>query len=101
MSNLIALHEKFAARKDFVMIGVSRDHELQPMADYLKKNPKIAWAQVFGEPGGVPKACDAFGVTGIPRLFVIGPDGTIIAVDLRGEDIVTWVVQLLKDRPPG
>jgi thiol-disulfide isomerase/thioredoxin len=101
MSNLIALHEKFAARKDFVMIGISRDHELQPMADYLKRNPKIAWPQVFGEPGGVPKACDAFGVTGIPRIFVIGPDGRIIAADLRGGDIVKWVVQLLKDRPPG
>jgi len=101
MSQLIVVHEKFASRKDFVMIGISRDHELQPVAEYLKRNPKIAWPQVFGEPGGVPKACDAFGVTGIPRVFVIGPDATIVAADLRGEDIVTRVEQLLKDRPPG
>jgi len=101
MSNLIAVHEKFAARKDFVMIGISRDHELEPVAEYLKRNPKIAWPQVYGDAAGVQKACDAFGVTGIPELFLIGPDGKIIDAHFRGEGIVARVEQLLRDRPPG
>jgi hypothetical protein len=84
-----------------MMIGISRDHELEPMADYLKANPKIAWPQVYGDAAGVQKACDAFGVTGIPELFLIGPDGKIIDAHLRGEGIVARVEQLLKDRPPG
>jgi thiol-disulfide isomerase/thioredoxin len=101
MPHLIALHEKFAARKDLVMIGINRDHELGTVADYLKNNLKIAWPQVFGEKGGVPKACDAFGVTAIPELFIIGPDGKVIDAYLRGEQLIERVETLMKDRPPG
>ena len=101
MPHFIAIHEKYATRKDLVMIGINRDHELGTVADYLKNNPKIAWPQVFGVKGGVPQACDAFGVTGIPELFIIGPDGKIIAAHLRGGQIIERVEALMKDRPPG
>ena len=101
MQHLIAIHEKFATRKDLVMIGINRDHELGTVADYLKNNPKIAWPQVFGEKGGVPKACDAFGVSSIPELFIIGPDGKVVDAHLRGEQIIERVEALMKDRPPG
>jgi len=101
MPHLIAIHEKYATRKDLVMIGINRDHELGTVADYLKNNPKIAWPQVFGEKGGVPQACEAFGVTGIPELFIIGPDGKIIDAHLRGPQIIERVESLMKDRPPG
>lgn len=101
MPYLIAIHEKYAARKDLVMIGINRDHELGTVADYLKNNPKISWPQVFGEKGGVSQACDAFGVTGIPELFIIGPDGKIIAAHIRGQQIIERVDTLMKDRPPG
>ena len=101
MPHLIAIHEKFATRKDLGMIGINRAHELESMADYLKNNPKIAWPQVFGENGGVPKACEAFGVTAIPELFIIGPDGKVVESGLRGERITQRIEELLKDRPPG
>jgi thiol-disulfide isomerase/thioredoxin len=101
MPHLIAIHEKYATRKDLVMIGINRDHELGTVADYLKNNPKIAWPQVFGEKGGVPQACEAFGVTGIPELFILGPDGKIIDAHLRGQQIIERVESLMKDRPPG
>jgi len=98
---LIAIHEKFAARKDLVIIGINRDHELKALTDYLKNNPKIAWPQVFGVKGGVPTACEAFGVSTIPELFIIGPDGKIAGAHLRGERIIERLEAMLKDRPPG
>ncbi len=101
MPYLIAVYEKYATRKDLVMIGISRDHELAPVVDYLKDNPKIAWPQVFGEKGGVSKACDAFGVSSFPDLFIIGPDGKVVDAHLRGPQLTARVDALMKDRPPG
>lgn len=101
MPYLISIHEKYATRKDLVIIGINRDFDLETVADYLKNNPKIAWPQVFGEKGGVPKACDAFGVSSIPELFIIGPDGKVIDAHLRGPQITARVDLLMKDRPPG
>ena len=100
MPYLIAIHEKYATRKDLVIIGISRDFELEAVVDYLKSNPKIAWPQVFGEKGGVPKACDVFGVSSIPELFIIGPDGKVVDAHLRGPQITARVESLMKDRPP-
>lgn len=100
MPHFITIYEKYATRKDFVMIGITRDFESETVVDFLKNNPKIAWPQVFGDKGGVPKACEAFGVTGIPEVFIIGPDGKIVDGRLRGAGITRRVEALLKDRPP-
>ncbi len=93
--HLIAVHEKFGARKDFVMIGISRDFEEGVLRDFLKKNDKIKWPQAVGE-----TACRRFGVTYLPRLFIIGPDGKIIADQVSGQDIAKRVEQVLKDYDP-
>ncbi len=97
MPQLIAVYEKFGSRKDFVMIGINRDFEAATLMGFLKKNDKLKWHQVFGEAGGVETACQKFGVTWIPRVFMIGPDGKIIANELGGKNIVTRVEQLLED----
>jgi thiol-disulfide isomerase/thioredoxin len=98
--HLIAVHEKFAARKDFVMIGISRDFEERVLRDYLKKNDKIKWPQSVGETAGAETACRRFGVTYLPRLFIIGPDGKIIAAQVSGQDVAKRVEQVLKDYDP-
>jgi hypothetical protein len=36
-----------------------------------------------------------YGVQGIPTIFLIGPDGKILARDLRGEDIKRAVEEAL------
>ncbi|MBQ7811969.1 MAG: TlpA family protein disulfide reductase [Bacteroidales bacterium] len=43
--------------------------------------------------GSVPT--DIYGVEGIPHLMLIGPDGTILARDLRGHDIETEIAKYL------
>jgi hypothetical protein len=37
-----------------------------------------------------------YGVRGIPSIWLIGPDGRILAKDLRGEAIQTTVAAMLK-----
>ena len=38
---------------------------------------------------------DIYGVEGIPHLMLIGPDGTILARDLRGHDIEAEISKYL------
>ena len=98
--NLIAVHEKFRGRKDFLMLGISRDYEEKALSDYLKGHPQASWPEAFGESGGVPQVVEAFGVWSIPAIFLIGPDGKIAAAELRGEETMKAIEGVLKDRQP-
>ena len=40
-------------------------------------------------------ATDTYGVRGIPQIMLIGPDGTILARDLRGAAIEEAIVKAL------
>ncbi|UCC31989.1 MAG: carboxypeptidase regulatory-like domain-containing protein [Phycisphaerales bacterium] len=100
LPQLVKVHEEFAARKDFVMISISRDFDEGVLRSFLKKNGDLKWHQVFGEAGGAQTAAERFGVTSVPQVFIIGPGGKIAAKDLQGEDIVKHVEKMLRDGEP-
>ncbi len=54
---------------------------------------KMDWIQLTDE---TKNATDTYGVDGIPQILLIDKDGTIIARDLRGEDIENAVKKALK-----
>jgi peroxiredoxin len=79
-------HAAFGNDPRFVMIGLSLDPKEDAPRDYARKND-LGWTQAFlGEwsKTAVPKA---YGITGIPSMWLIGPDGTVIAKDLRGAQV--------------
>ncbi len=94
---LIAIHDEFSSHSEFVMIGVSLDWEEKTVSRFVSKQ-NMAWPQVVGESGNAQATADAFGVVGIPATFIIGPDGKIIAADLRGAELHKRIAQVLKDR---
>lgn len=96
---LVELHEKFRGRNDFIMLGISRDFEEDALRDFIKDHPKMTWPQAFGEAGGSDAAAEAFGVSGIPAISLIGPDGKILATDLRDERITQEVEKSLGAKP--
>lgn len=95
LPHLIAVYEKHGRRSDFAMIGVSLDFEADALQQFLKSNPRVAWPQVLESAGDGP-ATKAFGVGPIPRVFIIGPDRKIMAANLRGDELVKRVDELLK-----
>jgi peroxiredoxin len=89
-----AVFESFGQRRDFVLIGASLDQDRTALERFIKDR-RMDWPQVFGREGGAERASDAYGVFAIPAAFLIGPDGKIKALDLRGPDLKTQVAKVL------
>ena len=90
--HLKATYDAFGKNGAFVMIGLSLDEKSSAPQEYARKN-EIRWIQGFvGTEATVPRA---YGVEGIPSIFLIGPDGRIVARDLRGDEIKAAVEKAL------
>ena len=94
MPNLKAVYEKHNQDGRFAMISLSVDAQAAQPIDFARKNG-IHWTQGFlgeWEQSPVPPL---YGVEGIPAIFLIGPDGKIVARDLRGPEIENAITQAL------
>jgi peroxiredoxin len=76
----------FGSDPRFAMIGLSLDTEAKEPKTYAEKNG-TAWVQGFLGEWGQSSVTERYGVHGIPSIWLIGPDGTVIAKDLRGGGI--------------
>jgi hypothetical protein len=76
------------------MVGLSLDPVSKTPRDYAKKN-NLGWTMGFLGEWSKSEVPNKYGVEGIPSIFLIGPDGKIIARDLRGPGIRTAVERAL------
>jgi peroxiredoxin len=95
MPHVLAVWQKFGKRKDFVLLGLSRDFEAVSCKNFLRANPKMTWPEAVGNAGGAEKAVTLFGVTWIPRTYLIDKDGKVAGKNLRGEELMAAVSKLL------
>ncbi len=95
--HVVAAYHKYKA-KNFTVLGVSLD---SPNAKdkWLKavEEDKLEWTQLSDLKGWKNEAATLYGVRGIPQNFLIGPDGKILAVDLRGAALEAKLAELLKN----
>ena len=94
LPNLKAVYKDYAGDK-FEMIGLSLDQNIDLPKKFAEKNPSDyvhgylgAWSD-----SEVPKQ---YGVRGIPSIWLIGPDGKIVARDLRGQRLREAVKQAVE-----
>ncbi len=83
------LKSAFEAYRDddrFAMIGLSLDQDKEAPRKYVDGNA-LGWRQAFLGNFGEAKLPNEYGVRGIPSIWLIGPDGRVIAKDLRGDAI--------------
>ena len=96
----------FGGDPRFLLVGVSCDEAAQAPAKYTKANA-LTWTQVFGGPvpwsvRAVPRRIPRTwarrtSIRGIPATFLIGPNGRILARDLRGPALKEAVGKALSD----
>jgi peroxiredoxin len=91
---LKAAYEAFKGDPRFRMIGLSLDPKIAAPREYAQKN-QLGWTIGFLGEWSKTDVPNQYGVEGIPSIFLIGPDGKIIAKDLRGENIKAVVEKAL------
>lgn len=94
--HLKAAWEAFKDNPKFAMVSLSLDPEADAPRAFAAKNG-TGWTQGFLGEWSRSDVPERFGVNGIPAIFLIGPDGKIVARDLRGDAIKTAVANALQN----
>ena len=93
---VIKAYNAFKGR-NFDILGVSldnptgRDKWLKAIAD-----DHLPWTQVADLRGWQNEAAKRYGVQSIPQNFLIDPAGKIVAANLRGEELLAKLAQIIK-----
>lgn len=82
--------------KGFEILGISLDEEnsKDKWLDAIKQDG-LTWPQANDLKGGRGEAVQSYGIKTIPSNFLIGPDGKIVAANLRGEALNKKLEELL------
>lgn len=92
--HLQSIQRRFGKDARFAMISLSLDDEVDVPKEFLA-GKDLFWPQVFlGNPSESQVARD-YNAQSIPLILLIGPDGKIAALGLRGEAIEAAVAEAL------
>ncbi len=92
------VYDKYHAQ-GFDVVGISLDEKRDDLTAFLKKE-NLSWPQVFDGKGWNSPLAKQYGVRAIPATFLIGRDGKIAAVDVRGMGLEPAVKQALTRKLP-
>lgn len=96
MPNVIAAYKKYHAQ-GFDVLGISLDEDRGALTSFLKQN-QMPWRQVFDGKGWKSAVSTRYGVMSIPFGLLIGRDGAIRAVEVRGPDLAPAIRQALAQK---
>lgn len=91
--NLVKAFNKFK-EKNFTVLGISLDQEKEPWIKAIAKD-NLNWTQLSDLQFWSNAVAQQYRVQSIPQNFLVGPDGKIIAKDLRGADLEAKLCELL------
>jgi peroxiredoxin len=81
--------------KNFEILGVSLDDKKDAWTKSIKEND-FQWLLVCDLKGFKNEVALAYGVHAIPQSFLLDPQGIIIARNLRGEDLIEKLDEVIK-----
>jgi peroxiredoxin len=92
--NVVDNYNKFKG-KNFTVLGVSLDKAKPAWVDAIRMDG-LTWNHVSDLQGWSNAVAQQFGIYSIPQNFLIGPDGKIVAKNLRGPALERKLSSLLK-----
>lgn len=95
--NLEAVSEEFGGEQ-FVVLGLSVDSNFEDAKSFLKKKPSSYRQGYVGSEEIYTLIQTAYGIDGIPSIWLVDPEGRILARDLMGPGIREAVAKVLKPR---
>ncbi len=94
MPNVKKAYELYHS-KGFEVLGVSFDNKAEAWKKAVK-DLGLAWPQMSDLQGWKCAAHDAYGVNSIPSNVLLDANGTIVASDLRAEELLKKLSELMK-----
>ena len=91
--NLAKLHNQFKD-KGLTVLGVFVWDKEENLKKAMEEE-KVTWPQIFDSQ---EVATNLYGVDGIPQIILFAPDGTIAHRNLRGEDMIQTVTELINKK---
>ena len=92
--HLLSVYHTFKD-KNFTVLGVSSDRSKEKWLQAIEED-KSYWNQMILPREKTNEIYDAYCIVGIPHIILVGPNGKILAKNLRGEDIATTVTKFVK-----
>jgi len=96
--NYAAFHER-----GFEVVAISIDKDRQQLVNYLKEN-SLPWTVLFDQALRSDQAdktmATAYGAMRIPQLVLVGKDGNVLALDVRGPRLGKLLAGLLGQPEP-
>ncbi|MCI1186237.1 AhpC/TSA family protein [Hymenobacter sp. DH14] len=93
--NVIKAYNAFKD-KNFTILGVSLDDQKTRDAWVRAiKTDGLTWTQVSDLQAFNNAAARAYDVTGVPQNFLLDPQGKIVAINLRGEELQSTLAKML------
>jgi len=93
--NVVALYQQFNS-KGFEILGVSLDDDREKWLKAIEDDG-LVWNHVSDLKKWESAGAKAYAVRAIPHTVLIGPDGKIIAVKLRGNELKVKLQELLNN----
>jgi peroxiredoxin len=81
--------------RNFEIIGVSLDDNKANWLEAIKSNG-FQWIELCDLRGRQNEVASAYGIAAIPQSFLIDPEGNIIAKNLRGDDLLEKLKEVIK-----
>ena len=90
------MKEIYATYKDrgLIFLGVSCDKNRDAWLKALEKH-QLPWTSLRS-PARKGDACDLYGITGIPAVILIAPDGKVISTDLEGKELKAKLAEIFE-----
>ncbi|MBK7762480.1 MAG: TlpA family protein disulfide reductase [Bacteroidetes bacterium] len=92
--NVVAAFKQFKD-KNFSIIGISLDTDKGKWKEAIAKD-ELSWAHISELKGWESTIARNYKVESIPANFLLDPQGNIIASNLRGEDLLNKLTEVIK-----
>ena len=91
--NLVAAYNKYKS-KNFTVLGVSLDKAKPAWVEAIQMDG-LTWSHISDLQGWQNSVAQQFQIFSIPQNFLIGPDGKVVAKNLRGPALERKLARLL------
>ena len=92
--NVVAAYNAFKD-KNFTVLGVSLDREKQAWLNAIKQD-NLTWQQISDLKYWNSAATSLYGLDGIPFNVLVDPQGKILAINMRGNELQKKLAEVLK-----